>query len=119
MGERERQRTEHSDLTEATSAIWKTNAAFWDDRMGEGASFQRLLVGFTLDGLEEPAFTEPDLDARPLEWTQFTSIPLVLAACTGGAPASSLIAAIESAPVATRERAWLSGESAAHSGARR
>lgn len=33
------------DLTEETRAIWDAKAAFWDEQMGEGNQFQRLLVG--------------------------------------------------------------------------
>jgi 2-polyprenyl-3-methyl-5-hydroxy-6-metoxy-1,4-benzoquinol methylase len=36
-------------------------------------------AGFVLDGLEEPAFAEPNPDARPLSWERFTAIPPVLA----------------------------------------
>ena len=32
-------------LTPETQAIWEQNAGFWDERMGEGNEFQRLLVG--------------------------------------------------------------------------
>lgn len=32
-------------LTEETRAIWDAKADFWDERMGEGNQFQRLLVG--------------------------------------------------------------------------
>ncbi len=32
-------------LTGNTQAIWDQNAAFWDDKMGEGNDFQRVLVG--------------------------------------------------------------------------
>lgn len=33
------------DLNEETRNIWDQNAAFWDERMGDGNDFQRLLVG--------------------------------------------------------------------------
>lgn len=33
------------ELTEETRAIWDAKADFWDERMGEGNQFQRLLVG--------------------------------------------------------------------------
>ncbi len=32
-------------LTPETQAIWEQNAGFWDEQMGEGNEFQRLLVG--------------------------------------------------------------------------
>lgn len=32
-------------LTEETRAIWDAKAEFWDERMGEGNQFQRMLVG--------------------------------------------------------------------------
>ncbi len=32
-------------LTEETQQIWDSKAAFWDERMGEGNQFQRVLVG--------------------------------------------------------------------------
>src|SRR5438067_13142026 len=32
------------DLNEETRAIWDQNAAFWDERMGEGNDFQRILI---------------------------------------------------------------------------
>ncbi len=34
-----------TDLHEETRDIWNQNAAFWDDRMGDGNDFQRILVG--------------------------------------------------------------------------
>lgn len=38
-------------------------------------------AGFVLDGLEEPAFSEPARpSARPLSWNNYTSIPPVLVA---------------------------------------
>ena len=51
----QRNETETRALTEESRAIWNAKAAFWDERMGEGNAFQRLLVG--------PA-TERLLDAR-------------------------------------------------------
>src|SRR5947209_19955667 len=33
------------DLNEETRSIWDQNASFWDDRMGEGNDFQRILIG--------------------------------------------------------------------------
>ena len=32
-------------LTRQTQQIWDDKAAFWDERMGEGNQFQRVLVG--------------------------------------------------------------------------
>lgn len=32
-------------LTEESRAIWNAKAAFWDERMGEGNAFQRVLIG--------------------------------------------------------------------------
>lgn len=34
-----------TDLNEETRTIWDHNAAFWDDRMGDGNDFQRILTG--------------------------------------------------------------------------
>lgn len=45
MSDLDQSRTERADLNQTASAIWETNAAFWDERMGEGNSFQLLLVG--------------------------------------------------------------------------
>src|SRR5437660_2050194 len=33
-----------TDLNEETRTIWDQNASFWDDNMGDGNAFQRLLV---------------------------------------------------------------------------
>lgn len=33
------------DLNKEVQSLWNQNAAFWDDRMGEGNAFQRMLVG--------------------------------------------------------------------------
>jgi len=33
------------DLNEETRSIWDQNAAFWDERMGDGNDFQRILIG--------------------------------------------------------------------------
>jgi 2-polyprenyl-3-methyl-5-hydroxy-6-metoxy-1,4-benzoquinol methylase len=41
------------ELKDETQAIWDQNAAFWDDYMGEGNSFQRLLIGPTTENLLE------------------------------------------------------------------
>jgi 2-polyprenyl-3-methyl-5-hydroxy-6-metoxy-1,4-benzoquinol methylase len=46
------------DILRATRDIWNQNAAFWDEYMGEGGSFQQLLIG--------PA-TERLLDLKPSE----------------------------------------------------
>ena len=32
------------DLNEETRKIWDQNAAFWDENMGEGNDFQRILT---------------------------------------------------------------------------
>jgi len=40
-----------TDLNEETRAIWDQNAAFWDDRMGDGNDFQRILIGPTSERL--------------------------------------------------------------------
>src|SRR3989442_1921120 len=34
-----------TDQNEETGIIWDKNAAFWDERMGDGNDFQRLLIG--------------------------------------------------------------------------
>ena len=49
---------EDTSLNREVQAIWDQNAPFWDDYMGEGNAFQRLLIG--------PA-TERLLDLRPGE----------------------------------------------------
>lgn len=62
--------TENDDsIRDEVRAIWDTNAAFWDERFGEGNAFQRMLVG--------PA-TERLLALRPGEW-------VLDAACGNGA----------------------------------
>ena len=33
------------ELNRETQAIWEAKAAFWDERMGEGNAFQRVLIG--------------------------------------------------------------------------
>ena len=42
--------------------IWDTNASFWDDYMGEGNDFQRLLIGPTTERLLELRGGETVLD---------------------------------------------------------
>ncbi len=42
-----------SELNDETRAVWDRNAAFWDDYMGEGNDFQRLLVGPATEKLLE------------------------------------------------------------------
>jgi len=41
------------DLTEETREIWDAKADFWDERMGEGNAFQRVLVGPATERLLE------------------------------------------------------------------
>jgi 2-polyprenyl-3-methyl-5-hydroxy-6-metoxy-1,4-benzoquinol methylase len=41
------------ELNDETKDIWDRNAAFWDDYMGEGNDFQRLLVGPATEKLLE------------------------------------------------------------------
>jgi 2-polyprenyl-3-methyl-5-hydroxy-6-metoxy-1,4-benzoquinol methylase len=48
---KEAQVTIGSDLSKEVQAIWDQNATFWDGRMGEGNSFQRILVGPAVDRL--------------------------------------------------------------------
>src|SRR2546425_1911030 len=36
--------SQSADLNEDTRNIWDHNAAFWDDNMGDGNDFQRILV---------------------------------------------------------------------------
>jgi 2-polyprenyl-3-methyl-5-hydroxy-6-metoxy-1,4-benzoquinol methylase len=43
-----------SALAGEAVAIWERNAAFWDERMGEGNDFQKLLVEPATDRLLEP-----------------------------------------------------------------
>ena len=62
MSERERARTERRELGAEASAIWEANAAFWDQRMGEGNSFQRLLVGPATERLLAPRADERILE---------------------------------------------------------
>lgn len=40
-----------SELSKEVQAIWDQNATFWDERMGEGNSFQRILIGPATDRL--------------------------------------------------------------------
>jgi 2-polyprenyl-3-methyl-5-hydroxy-6-metoxy-1,4-benzoquinol methylase len=42
--DRTENRSHFLDLNEETRTIWDQNAAFWDERMGDGNDFQRLLV---------------------------------------------------------------------------
>ncbi|HEU0025790.1 MAG TPA: class I SAM-dependent methyltransferase [Ktedonobacterales bacterium] len=62
MSERERRRAERADLAATTSAIWEANAAFWDERMGEGNCFQRLLVAPATERLLAPRVGERVLE---------------------------------------------------------
>jgi len=39
------------DVHRESQEIWNQNAAFWDQYMGEGGSFQRLLIGPTTERL--------------------------------------------------------------------
>ena len=41
----ERDDSEIRALTEESRAIWNAKATFWDERMGEGNAFQRILIG--------------------------------------------------------------------------
>jgi len=36
--------SDYAALTPETQAIWEQNAGFWDDQMGEGNEFQRILI---------------------------------------------------------------------------
>src|SRR5579883_3442465 len=38
-------------LTPETQAIWEQNAGFWDDQMGEGNEFQRILIATAAERL--------------------------------------------------------------------
>src|SRR2546428_4471796 len=40
-----------NDLNQKTQEAWNQNAAFWDEKMGEGNLFQRVLVGPTSERL--------------------------------------------------------------------
>ena len=44
-------------LVPETRAIWDEKAAFWDERMGEGNAFQRVLIG---PGAERLLAIRPD-----------------------------------------------------------
>lgn len=50
------------DLNKEVQAIWDRNATFWDDRMGEGNSFQRVLIGPATDRLLQLRSGEEVLD---------------------------------------------------------
>lgn len=50
------------ELNRETQAIWDQNATFWDERMGEGNSFQNLLVGPATDRLLQLQPREAVLD---------------------------------------------------------
>ncbi|MBF6590072.1 MAG: class I SAM-dependent methyltransferase [Ktedonobacterales bacterium] len=56
------ERGQYPALTDATRAIWNQNAAFWDEAMGEGNSFQRVLVGPTTERLLAPRAGEEVLE---------------------------------------------------------
>jgi 2-polyprenyl-3-methyl-5-hydroxy-6-metoxy-1,4-benzoquinol methylase len=49
-------------LTRETQAIWDAKAAFWDERMGEGNAFHRVLVGPSVERLLAPQAGELILD---------------------------------------------------------
>jgi SAM-dependent methyltransferase len=49
-------------LTRESRAIWNAKAAFWDERMGEGNAFQRLLVAPATERLLAPREGEVVLD---------------------------------------------------------
>jgi hypothetical protein len=96
------------DLNEETRKIWDQNATFWDEKMGDGNDFQRLLVapaserllslqpgetvleiacfraGMVLDGLEEPAFNHPHdgskVGSMVVTWAYYNEIPPALVA---------------------------------------
>src|SRR5690348_15649648 len=40
-----------TNLNEETRKIWDQNAAFWDENMGEGNDFQRILIAPTCERL--------------------------------------------------------------------
>lgn len=46
-----------ADLNQQTKDIWNQNAAFWDSKMGEGNSFQRILISPSAERLLNP---QPD-----------------------------------------------------------
>jgi 2-polyprenyl-3-methyl-5-hydroxy-6-metoxy-1,4-benzoquinol methylase len=45
---------DHPELTPATQAIWEQNAAWWDEKVGEGNLFQKRLIGPATERLLEP-----------------------------------------------------------------
>lgn len=59
------------DLNREAQAIWDSKAAFWDERMGEGSGFHRLLVA--------PASDDP----------RCASAPAVRTACVNRAQSSN------------------------------
>jgi len=80
---------------EVTRAAWNQNAAFWNERMGEGNDFVEVLIWpatewllelrpgeRVLDSLEERAFPPDHPPGRnPLAWgANFNEIPPVLVA---------------------------------------
>lgn len=54
--------TTENSLNREVQAIWDQNAAFWDERMGEGNYFQNLLVGPSTDRLLQVQPGETVLD---------------------------------------------------------
>ena len=49
-------------LTQESRAIWNAKAAFWDERMGDGNAFQRMLVAPATERLLAPREGELVLD---------------------------------------------------------
>ncbi len=54
--------TTENNLNQEVQAIWDQNAAFWDERMGEGNPFQNMLIGPATDRLLQLQSGERALD---------------------------------------------------------
>src|SRR5450759_4989842 len=48
---RKAEMSEEKTIHREVQEIWERNAAFWDEYMGEGGAFQRVLIGPTTDRL--------------------------------------------------------------------
>ena len=56
-------------LTRETREIWDQKADFWDERMGDGNAFQRVLIGqgFELEWPEHIRTTEARMQGNPVD----------------------------------------------------
>ena len=108
-------------LTRETQQIWDGKAAFWDEQMGEGNAFHRVLVGPSVERLLAPQAGELILDiacgngqfARRLAALGTSVVATISARCSSNgrgrarrrSPTGSTIA---SSMRPTRRRCWRS-----------